>query len=96
MKEYAKDTKVRILAVWIRALPEKVTDPKLGKKTPASLSLLNPRYLAPPHNVIKWQMGFNSAFKGLTIKNSRRCSLCVECFVWILEQTAAFALYVIN
>jgi hypothetical protein len=29
MKEYAKDTKVRILTVWIRALPEKVIDPKL-------------------------------------------------------------------
>jgi hypothetical protein len=22
--------------------------------------------VAPPRNVIKWQMGFNSAFKGLT------------------------------
>jgi len=33
---------------------------------------------------------------GLTFKNSTRCSLCVECFVWISEQTVAFAVYVIN
>jgi len=25
-----------------------------------------------------------------------RCSLCVECFVRISEQTAAFAVYIIN
>jgi len=30
------------------------------------------------------------------IQNSTWCSLCVECFVRISEQTAAFALYVIN
>jgi len=28
---------------------------------------------------------------GLTIKNSTWCSLCVECFVWISELTATFA-----
>jgi hypothetical protein len=33
---------------------------------------------------------------GLTLKTPTRCSLCVECFVWISEQTATFALYVIN
>ena len=33
---------------------------------------------------------------GLTFKNSTWCSLCVECFVRISEQTAAFALYIIN
>ena len=33
---------------------------------------------------------------GLTLKNSTRCSLCVECFVWTSKQTATFPLYVIN
>jgi hypothetical protein len=37
-----------------------------------------------------------SKTKYLTIKNSTRCSLCVGCFVGIWEQTAAFALYIIN
>ena len=32
----------------------------------------------------------------LTLKNSTLCSLCVECFVRISAQRAAFALYVIN
>jgi len=29
-------------------------------------------------------------------KNSTWCSLCAECFVHISEQTATFALYIIN
>jgi len=33
---------------------------------------------------------------GLTFKNSTLCSLRVECFVRISEQTATFALYVSN
>ena len=33
---------------------------------------------------------------GLTFKNSTWRSLCVECFVRISEQTATFALYIIN
>jgi hypothetical protein len=33
---------------------------------------------------------------GLTFKTSTWCSLCVECFVRISEQTAAFALYVVK
>jgi hypothetical protein len=33
---------------------------------------------------------------GLILKNSTRCSLWVECFVRISEQTAAFAVYVVN
>ena len=41
-------------------------------------------------------MGFNSGFKGLTFNNSTWCSLCVECFVGISEQTATFVSYVIN
>jgi len=32
----------------------------------------------------------------LKFKNSTWCSLCVECFVRISEQTATFALYIIN
>jgi hypothetical protein len=42
----------------------------------------------------KQQMGFNSAFKGLKI--STWCSVRVESFVRISEQTATFALYSIN
>jgi len=41
-------------------------------------------------------MGFNSGFKGLTLKHITWCSLCVECFVRISGQTAAFALYIIS
>jgi len=33
---------------------------------------------------------------GLTFKNSTRCPLCAECFVWISEHTATFAVYVIH
>ena len=33
---------------------------------------------------------------GLILKNTTWCSLCIECFVTISEQTAAFALYVID
>jgi hypothetical protein len=33
---------------------------------------------------------------GLTFKDSIWCSLCVECFVRISEQTATLALYIIN
>jgi len=33
---------------------------------------------------------------GLLFKNSTWCSLCVECFVRISEQTATFALYITN
>ena len=40
--------------------------------------------------------GFFTYHKGLTLKNSTWRSLCVECFVRISEQTATFALYVIN
>jgi hypothetical protein len=34
--------------------------------------------------------------QGLIFKNSTWCSLCVECFVRIWDQTSAFVLYVIN
>jgi len=33
---------------------------------------------------------------GLTFKSSTWCLLCFECFVWISEQTVAFAVYMIN
>ena len=39
---------------------------------------------------------FVTYHKGLTSKNSTWCLLCVECFVRISEQTATFALYIIN
>ena len=40
--------------------------------------------------------GFFTYHKGLIFKNSTWCSLCVEWFVRISEQTATFALHVIN
>jgi hypothetical protein len=45
------------------------------------LNLLKPSSYAPP---------------GSTFKNSTWCSPCIQCFVLISEQTATFALYVIN
>ena len=32
-----------------------------------TLNLLTTTIVAPPSNASKWQMGFNSAFKGLTL-----------------------------
>ena len=40
--------------------------------------------------------GFFTYHQGLTFKNSTWRSFCVECFVRISEQTATFALYIIN
>ena len=40
--------------------------------------------------------GFFTYHQGLTFKNSTWCSLCVECFVRISEQTATFVLNIIN
>ena len=40
--------------------------------------------------------GFFYLPQGLKLKNSTWCSLCVECFVRISEQTATFALDSIN
>ena len=34
-----------------------------------TLNLLTTTIVAPPSNASKWQMGFNSAFKGLNRKN---------------------------
>ena len=33
-----------------------------------TLNLLTTTIVAPPSNASKWQMGFNSAFKGLKVK----------------------------
>ena len=35
-----------------------------------TLNLLMTTIVAPPSNASKWQMGFNSAFKGLHINNN--------------------------
>ena len=34
-----------------------------------TLNLLTTTIVAPPSNISKWQMGFNSAFKGLKVQN---------------------------
>jgi hypothetical protein len=36
-------------------------------KVPLTLNLLTTTIVAPPSNASKWQMGFNSAFKGLIL-----------------------------
>ena len=41
-----------------------------------TLNLLTTTIVAPPSNASKWQMGFNSAFKGL--RRIRATSLAVE------------------
>jgi hypothetical protein len=39
-----------------------------------TLNLLKTTIVAPPSNVSKWQMGFNSAFKGLSLHLEKRHS----------------------
>ena len=36
-----------------------------------TLNLLTTTIVAPPSNASKWQMGFNSAFKGLRVKGQK-------------------------
>ena len=38
-----------------------------------TLNLLTTTIVAPPSNASKWQMGFNSAFKGLSITSEALC-----------------------
>ena len=38
-----------------------------GQNTMLTLNLLTTTIVAPPSNASKWQMGFNSAFKGLIL-----------------------------
>jgi len=42
---------------------------------PLTLNLLMTTIVAPPSNVSKWQMGFNSAFKGLNAELNPICHL---------------------
>jgi len=42
---------------------------------PLTLNLLTTTIVAPPSNVNKWQMGFNSAFKGLKPDLNHICHL---------------------
>ena len=39
-----------------------------------TLNLLTTTIVAPPSNAIKWQMGFNSAFKGLIVSSNENCT----------------------
>jgi hypothetical protein len=60
-----------------------------------TLILLTSTKWRAPANASKWQIGFNSAFKGLK-EILHIFPLCVEYFVRISKQTATFALYIIN
>ena len=42
-------------------------DPDVDGRIILTLNLLTTTIVAPPSNASKWQMGFNSAFKGLTL-----------------------------
>jgi hypothetical protein len=42
-----------------------------------TLNMLTTTIVAPPSNASKWQMGFNSAFKGL--RGMARYCLCDDC-----------------
>ena len=47
-------------------------------------------------NFSKSSSFFTYSTSGFNDQNSTWCSLCVECFIRISEQAAAFALYVTN
>ena len=64
-------------------------------RTKAPLNNVNPIHASKKFKLLKHKR-FLYVPKGLTFKNSTWCSLCVECFVWISEQTATSALYIIN
>jgi hypothetical protein len=44
-----------------------------GRRRRRTLNLLTTTIVAPPSNASKWQMGFNSAFKGLIRSYERNC-----------------------
>jgi hypothetical protein len=48
---------------------------------PLTLNLLTTTIVAPPSNASKWQMGFNSAFKGLTSTKSDT-AVCELSQIW--------------
>jgi len=45
-----------------------------------TLNLLTTTIVAPPRNARKWQMGFNSAFKGLNVDVSTKSLIIRKCF----------------
>ena len=52
-----------------------------------TLNLLTTTIVAPPSNASKWQMGFNSAFKGLILwyLSIFQKVLCNQCFKWYVQ-----------
>jgi len=48
-------------------LPSALDREQLVRLRPLTLNLLTTTIVATPSNASKWQMGFNSAFKGLTV-----------------------------
>jgi hypothetical protein len=65
------------LAAWLQAL--------IFRRL--TLNLLTTTIVAPPSNASKWQMGFNSAFKGLnnTSQFSHNCSFYLVRLQWDLK-----------
>jgi hypothetical protein len=54
---------------------------KYGRKNRLTLNLPTTTIVAPPSNASKWQMGFNSAFKGLIIREIKDPFLCITALV---------------
>ena len=55
---------------------------------PLTLNLLTTTIVAPPSNDRKWQMGFNSAFKGLvTLRFFTLCALVgiIKCLISLMH-----------
>ena len=44
-----------------------------------TLNLLTTNIVAPPSNASKWQMGFNSAFKGLRFEGAAKRAVVEYC-----------------
>jgi len=53
------------------------TNPALPNKGSLTLNLLTTTIVAPPNNASRWQMGFNSVFKGLNIYYRHGCFVCL-------------------
>jgi hypothetical protein len=64
-----------MLLVISRYLRHTVKSQQRLRINPLTLNLLTTTIVAPPSNASKWQMGFNSAFKGLNAELNPICHL---------------------
>ena len=64
--------------------------------TSLTLNLLKWRIWRAPKNASRWQMGFNSAFKGLKFNNCTLCPHCIYLCCIFLRTNSDCATYSIN